>query len=147
MKKSMVFLLVLMFTLTAVWSQGAIQKRPSKMVMKKTHLRITYPTQNYVYYIPGEVKIKVKLVRPAKVLFHVYDLSHGGVKKKMLEETNLRKARDGSYRGAITFVLRTGRHHVIAAPQTNLGKDSEPAGPIKFVVKSRIKPVPIFKKQ
>jgi len=147
MKKILMFFLALTLTTAGMTAQTAIKKRASRMVMKKTHLLITFPTQNHVYYLPEAVKIKVKLVRPARVLFHVWDLTRGGVKKKTLEENKLRKSRkDGSYRGAVTFALRAGRYHVIAAPQTNLGKDSNPAGPIKFMVRLKLKSIPLKKR-
>ncbi len=147
MKKSMIFMLMFIFTLTAVRSQDAIKKDRKTMVVKKTHLVITHPAQNHIYFLPGDVKIKVKLVRPADVLFHVWDLSRGGKKAKVLKEEGLRKARDGSYRGAVTFPLRAGKYHVIAAPQTNIEKDSEPHGPVKFSVRLKLKSTPVKKKE
>lgn len=146
MKKIMIFFLVVTFVAAGLWSQGVVQKYSGKMVKKKTHMEIVYPEPNHVFFLPQAATIKVKLIRPAKVLFHVWDLSRGGVKKQMLEENKLRKARDGTYRGVVTFSLKAGRYHVIAAPQTNLGKDSEPAGPIKFSVRLKLKPIPVKKK-
>ena len=144
MKKTLVFFLAFTFVVIGILSQSTVQKYPQKM--KKTHLYITYPTQNYIYFLPGDVKIKVKLIRPADVLFHVHDLSRGGMKSKLIKAKTLRKARDGSYRGAVQFTLKAGKYHVIAAPQTNLGKDSVAAGPVKFSVRLKLKPIPLKKK-
>lgn len=146
MRKSMIFFMVFIFTLSAGRLLVAEQKYPATMVKKKMHMVITHPTQNHIYFLPDKVKIKVKLVRPADVLFHVWDLSRGGKHAKTLKEEDLRKARDGSYRGAVTYDLKAGKYHVIAAPQTNIQKDSGPHGPIKFSVRLKLTPAPAQKK-